>query len=86
MATLLTVGPALADKPTSVLDRPSPTTITAIPIDFDRDHPEHKTFGKLVFRGGLNLFARSPFFGGYSALTMDASGKTLLAVRMPASG
>lgn len=79
-AALLTVGPALADKPDTPLDRATATTITAIPIDFDRDHPEHKTFGKLVFRGGLNLFAKSTAFGGYSALAVDPSGKTLLAI------
>ena len=57
-----------------------PIKITAIPIDFDRDNPERKEFGKLIWRGGLNLFANSPFFGGYSALTIGPSGKTILAV------
>ena len=79
-AAVLAIGPALADKPSSVLDQPTRTTITAIPIDFDRDHPEHKEFGKLVFRGGLNLFTNSSYFGGYSALAIDPSGKSLLAI------
>ncbi len=79
-AAVLAIGPALAGKPSSVLDQPTRTTITAIPIDFDRDHPEHKEFGKLVFRGGLNLFANSSYFGGYSALAIDPSGKSLLAI------
>ena len=73
-------APALADKPQTVLEGAVSTAITAIPIDFDRDHPEHKTFGKLIFRGGLNLFAKSTAFGGYSALAVDPSGKTLLAI------
>src|SRR6266540_3347434 len=68
VAVTCAVVPALADKPTTVLDRPIKTEITAIPIDFDRDHPEHKDFGKLVFRGGVNLFAKSIYFGGYSAI------------------
>jgi hypothetical protein len=34
---LLAVGPALADKPDTPLDRATATTITAIHIDFDRD-------------------------------------------------
>jgi hypothetical protein len=77
---LLAVAPALADKPQTVLEGPTPTTITAVPIDFDRDHPGRTEFGKLIFRGGLNLYARSLYFGGYSALTIDPSGRTLLAI------
>jgi hypothetical protein len=38
-AALLAVGPALADKPDTPLDRATASTITAIPIDFDRDRP-----------------------------------------------
>jgi hypothetical protein len=69
----LLIAPAFADKPTSMLARVEPVTITAIPIDFDRDNPEHKQFRKLVWRSGLNLFANSSNFGGYSALAVDAS-------------
>ena len=72
--------PALADKPLTALDKPISTVVTAIPIDFDRDNPERKEFGKLIFRGGLNLFAKSSYFGGYSALALDASGTNLLAI------
>jgi hypothetical protein len=72
--------PALADKPTTVLDRPVKTEVTAIPIDFDRDNPGRKDFGKLVFKGGLNLFAKSIYFGGYSAIALDPSGTSLLAI------
>src|SRR5262249_30887582 len=57
-----------------------PVKITAIPIDFDRDNPDHKQFGKLTYRGGLNLFANSSFFGGYSEMILDPTGTTLLAV------
>ena len=79
-ALSLVVAPAFADKPADVLGAAKPIKITAIPIDFDRDNPERKEFGKLIWRGGLNLFANSPFFGGYSALTIGPSGKTILAV------
>ena len=72
--------PALADKPLTALDKPISTVVTAIPIDFDRENPERKEFGKLIFRGGLNLFAKSSYFGGYSALALDASGTNLLAI------
>ena len=74
------IAPALADKPASVPARVERVAITAIPIDFDRDNPERKEFGKLIFRGGLNLFGKSSYFGGYSALALDPSGKALLAI------
>jgi hypothetical protein len=80
IAVTCAVVPALADKPTTVLDRPVKTEITAIPIDFDRDNPGRKDFGKLVFKGGLNLFAKSIYFGGYSAIALDPSGTSLLAI------
>jgi hypothetical protein len=79
-AAAFVIVPALADKPLTVLDGPTTTIVTAIPIDFDRDKPERKEFGKLVFRSGLNLYAKSAHFGGYSAMALDASGTTLLAV------
>lgn len=77
---LIAVAPALADKPLTVLPGPTPTTITAIAIDFDRNNPGRKEFGKLVFRAGLNLYAKTSHFGGYSAVGLDPSGRTLLAI------
>ncbi len=79
-AAMLVVAPALADKPAGVLSHAEPVAITAIPIDFDRDNPEHKQFGKLIWRGGVNLFGKSSNFGGYSALAIDPSGNSLLAI------
>jgi hypothetical protein len=80
VAVSLMVAPAFADKPVTVLEGPTPTTITALPIDFDRDHPGRTEFGKLVFRAGLNLYAKTRHFGGYSALAIDPSGRSLLAL------
>lgn len=74
------VLPALADKPASVLPKAEQITVSSLPVDFDRENPERKTFDKLIFRGGVSLFASSDHFGGYSALALDASGKTLLAI------
>jgi hypothetical protein len=82
-AAPVVVAPALADKPKSVLSHAEPVAIIAIPIDFDRDNPEHKEFGKLVWRGGVNLFGKSSYFGGYSALAIDASGNSLFAMHPP---
>jgi hypothetical protein len=79
-AAAAVVAPALADKPADVLTQPISTPVSAIPITFDRDQPERKEFGKLVFRGGLNLFAKSHQFGGYSGIAIDPTGTTLLAI------
>jgi hypothetical protein len=80
VAALLSVAPALAEKPQTVMPGPTATTVTAIPIDFDRENPSRKEFGKLVFRAGLNLFAKSIYFGGYSAMAIDPTGHSLLAI------
>ena len=48
VASFLIAVPAFADKPTSVLPPVERLAITAIPIDFDRDDPARKQFGKLV--------------------------------------
>lgn len=79
-AALLALVPALDGKPVDVPERPIATRVSVIPINFDRDHPERAEFGKLIFRGGLNLFAKSRHFGGYSGIALDSSGTTLLAV------
>jgi len=73
-------NPATADKPLSPLQGPTPTTITAIRVDFDRDNPARKKFGKLIFRAGLNLYGKSVHFGGYSAIAVDSTGQSLLAL------
>jgi hypothetical protein len=80
IAAACVIVPAVADKPSSVLPRAESVTVTALRIDFDAEHPDRKEFGKLIFRGGVSLFANSTSFGGYSALAIDPSGKTLLAV------
>jgi hypothetical protein len=80
VATLYTLSAALAEKPSTVLDKAIGTTVTAIPIDFDRDNPDRKEFGKLVYRAGFNLFAKSRHFGGYSGLLIDKSGRSILAL------
>jgi hypothetical protein len=79
-AVTLGVAPALAEKPQAVLPGPTRTTVTAIPNDLDREHPGRKEFGKLIFRAGLNLYGKSIYFGGYSAIAVDPDGRSLLAI------
>jgi hypothetical protein len=78
--TCLLVVPALAEKPSTALPGPTPTIVTAVPIDFDRDNPGRKDFGKLTYRSGLNLYAKTRYFGGFSGLALDPSGQMLLAI------
>lgn len=79
-AVLYLSASTLIAKPASPLPGPVATRVSVIPIAFDRDHAGKTKFGKLTFRGGLNIFARSAHFGGYSALALDASGTSLLAL------
>lgn len=59
---------------------PHTITVTATSIEFDRTHPERRHFGRLIWRGGVDLRSVSPYFGGYSGLVLDAKGQRLLAI------
>ena len=73
-------APTLVAKPSTPLSGPTAERVSVVPITFDRDDASKTKFGKLTFRGGLNIFARSVHFGGYSAIALDRSGTTLLAL------
>ncbi len=56
-------------------------TVNAKPITaFDYREPTRTRFGVLEFRGGLELTAKLPSFGGFSGLHMDADGVGFLAL------
>ncbi|MFD0986167.1 esterase-like activity of phytase family protein [Methyloligella solikamskensis] len=80
LLALAAAGVAVASKPWTPLSKPTKIEITALPVDFDRNDPDRKAFGKLVFRRGLTLYANSNHFGGYSALAIDPSGDQLIAI------
>ena len=67
-------------------DPPPPAGIESIEIQarpiahFERSRPDVKRFGPLEFRGGLVLTSPSVNFGGWSALVMEPTGKSLLAI------
>lgn len=55
--------------------------IGAAPLTyFDNREPELRRFGKLEFRGGLNLTSPSRDFGGVSSLRMEPDGNRFIAV------
>ena len=59
---------------------PHSIDVTATSIEFDRAKPGRRDFGRLVWRGSLELRSTSPYFGGYSGLSLDTKGDRLLAV------
>lgn len=59
---------------------PHDIKVRATGIAFDRAKPDRRRFGRLVWRGGLELRSASPYFGGYSGLALDIKGDRLLAV------
>ncbi|MGI9381915.1 MAG: esterase-like activity of phytase family protein [Methyloligellaceae bacterium] len=80
-ALLMALGfPAEAQKPQVPELTPQAIEIEALRIDFDPERPDRKTFGKLIWLGGVELHAKSPVFGGYSGLALDETGTRLLAV------
>ena len=60
--------------------KPVSIKVSAQPFTLDLLQPWRTTFGKLEWRGGLVLTSPHPRFGGFSGLTIDASGKHLIAV------
>lgn len=75
----LAAHPASARKP-AALPGPQKIAITAKPVLFEQDKPRETRFGKLVWRGSLELTSDSPNFGGYSGLALSADGTRLVAV------
>jgi len=60
---------------------PQRIEIDAQPIhSFQPGDPERRIFGRLEFRGGLELSASVKNFGGVSAIRLDAEGEKFLAV------
>ena len=60
--------------------KPQPVAVAAQPFDFEPANRGKRRFGRLEWRGGLVLSAPSPYFGGYSSLSLSADGKQLLAI------
>ncbi|MBS0241804.1 MAG: twin-arginine translocation pathway signal, partial [Proteobacteria bacterium] len=51
----------------------------AIPA-FQNSSGSRKTFGKLEFRGGLQLTSSEPTFGGWSGITIEPDGRRFMAI------
>ena len=67
-------GPKIAAAPVKIDVQASPITA------FQRSDPARKRFGKLEFRGGLELTSSYRAFGGLSALRLSEGGERFLAI------
>lgn len=55
--------------------------VSALALDqFNRADGSETRFGKLIWRGGLSLTSRSPYFGGISGIVLDRNGEQFLAI------
>ena len=74
--------PAFAEfKPDVDHLRPGPVGIEAKPIaDFKRGSSGETRFGRLEWRGGLQLTSPSSNFGGWSGLVLDGDGRKFVSV------
>lgn len=70
-----------AGKPKALPVDPVEITVEAKRISaFDPREPERIRFGRLEFRGGLELNSQHEAFGGWSSLRLDPTGTRVLAV------
>ena len=79
LSLVVGVDKAAAQKP--VVSETKPIEISARPITgFDKQNTDRQQFGRLRWRGGLELSSTSREFGGLSGLVLDDDGRRLLAV------
>jgi YD repeat-containing protein len=59
---------------------PQPINVRTFQVILSHDEPENDEVGKLQYRGGLDLRARDPRFGGLSGLDISPDGRQLISV------
>ena len=78
--TALSLQSLAASKPSLEGFEVQQVAVETRPIDLDADKPERTRFGKLEWRGGIQLIADAPFFGGLSGIALNGDGSSLIAV------
>lgn len=74
-------GIALADKPDPHSLKTVPLTIESRALPgFDKQAPDQHRFGRLDWRGGAILTSPSRYFGGWSGIAVDGTGRRVVAV------
>jgi hypothetical protein len=81
LAAVLVHPPACLAEPAVARDSAVSIEVRAHTIDtFKASEPELRRFGRLEFRGGLELTSSFKEFGGLSALKMEADGQRFVAL------
>ena len=57
-----------------------PVEVTATPVPLYADSPDRITVGALTYKGGLQLRAGNPRFGGFSGLGVSADGARMVSI------
>ncbi len=82
-ALVVTAGLVMAadNKPRLKRTAPKAIEVTARVLShFDKTSPNKMRFGRLAWRGGVELSSPSKHFGGWSGLALDKTGRVLLAI------
>jgi hypothetical protein len=80
LLTLLLAGDVICESEAAQVATHA-IAVDATAIAFDRLHPDATTFGRLTWRGGLELEAPStPEFGGYSGIAVTDGGRRFIAI------
>lgn len=78
--SLLLAGDVVCETEAGRL-HPRAIAVAATPIAFDRLRPDTTTFGRLTWRGGLEIASpETPEFGGYSGIAVTDRGARFIAV------
>lgn len=70
----------LGSVPLTARDKPLAIKVISIPVNFSLLNPAQKTFGKLQWRGGIELTSTYKEFGGFSGIAVETDGNSFIAV------
>lgn len=86
VACRLTVGLAVlaaatcGQSPNGDIKRPGAVVVATVTEPLDITEPDQHAIGRLRYRGGISLSSEDQRFGGLSALSIAADGRSFLAV------
>ncbi len=79
-AVLAAIAATAAQKADIGQLEPQDIEIRAMPYTLDPANPGRRDFGRLQWRGGLELRSANTAFGGYSGLSISRNGEDVLAI------
>jgi hypothetical protein len=75
-ALIVFVRPLSSD----ILLRTLSVKVTSVPVNFSLANKTQTTFGKLAWRGGIELIGPGEFFGGLSGIAIGSDGTDFIAI------